>query len=342
MLKSTFNASVLRSEIALAKSVFVTLWIRRDVLVTDSLDVVLAEAVVQHGRTLQGLHRDDARAEALLQMIPGAQGARRSGRSDEGAELEARAPRLLGKEHPFHGEAGHLEMRQVVAELAELVDHDVGRILLQGGALLVDLADVALRSRRADDVRGVGHPVSKPAEALFAHAFGKDSDAAASEDARDRDPTAAVVAGGRPDGAMCPRIELARHDPRHQAGIGGQHLVRRDHGEPIPQGHQDGGRHAGELLPEGQVGGGVHPAASIPAVLPVHPEQVQRVGLVGTDRGQGLADARRNPLRLRELSEGRELDGSGAEVLDAARVDGLVHDLRLQPQTSHGRCTRHG
>ena len=55
-------------------------------LVADALDVVLAEAVVEHRRALERLDRDDPRAVALLQPVAGAERARRAGGGDEGAQ----------------------------------------------------------------------------------------------------------------------------------------------------------------------------------------------------------------------------------------------------------------
>jgi hypothetical protein len=69
---------------------------------------------------------------------------------------------------------------EVVAELAELVEDEVARVLGQLVAGVVDLLDVALGADRADDVVGrVLAPPVEPVEALLAHALGQDGDAAA-------------------------------------------------------------------------------------------------------------------------------------------------------------------
>ncbi len=56
---------------------------------------------------------------------------------------------------------------------------------------VVDLLDVALRARGANDVGWIGHPPLEPLEALAAHVLREDGDAAAVHDAGDRDTTAA-------------------------------------------------------------------------------------------------------------------------------------------------------
>src|SRR5205823_5240233 len=48
---------------------------QRNMLVADALDVVLAIAIVEHGRTLQRLDRRDPRPVALLQIISRRDGA---------------------------------------------------------------------------------------------------------------------------------------------------------------------------------------------------------------------------------------------------------------------------
>ena len=58
----------------------------RDVLVTDALDAVLAEAVVEHGRALEGLHGANPGAEAILEPVARAERSGRARRGDERGE----------------------------------------------------------------------------------------------------------------------------------------------------------------------------------------------------------------------------------------------------------------
>ena len=58
----------------------------RDVLVAYALDVVLAEAVVEHRRAFERLDGDDPGAVIVLQAVTGAQGAGRARGGDEGAQ----------------------------------------------------------------------------------------------------------------------------------------------------------------------------------------------------------------------------------------------------------------
>ena len=66
---------------------------QRDVLVADALDVVLAIAVLEHGRTFQRLDGDDLRAVPLLQIIAGGDRAGGAGRRDKGGKPVPRGRR---------------------------------------------------------------------------------------------------------------------------------------------------------------------------------------------------------------------------------------------------------
>ena len=63
-------------------------------------------------------------------------------------------PAASGMEDALERRAGAQAVDQVVAVLAELVEDDVGRIAVEHRAGVVDLLDVALGARRADDVGG--------------------------------------------------------------------------------------------------------------------------------------------------------------------------------------------
>ena len=56
---------------------------QRDVLVADALDVVLAIAVLEHGRTFERLDGGDLRAVPLLELVAGGDRAGRAGRRDK-------------------------------------------------------------------------------------------------------------------------------------------------------------------------------------------------------------------------------------------------------------------
>ena len=119
--------------------------------------------------------------------------------------------RLQVLEDPVERLAGAVIMHQIIRELGELIENDViGVSRASSRALVVDFLDVAFGARRADDVDGIGDPLLQPVEALAAHASGQNGDAAASENARDRDAAAAIISGRRPDRAVVRRIETAR------------------------------------------------------------------------------------------------------------------------------------
>ena len=166
-----------------------------DVLVADALDIVLAEPVVEQGRTFQRLDGNDLGAELLLEIVARGQGAARSGCRNEGGQVGARRLAVQRVERFGQGRAGAQPVDQIVPEFAELIEDHVLRVGFQFGALVVDFLDVALGARRPDDVGEVADPVLEPLETLTAHILGQDGDAAAPHDPRDRHAAAAVVAG---------------------------------------------------------------------------------------------------------------------------------------------------
>src|SRR5215472_15764599 len=94
--------------------------------------------------------------------------------------------------------AGAVIMDQVVGEFGELVENDVMLVARELVALVVDFLDVAFRSRRANDIAGIGDPFLQPVEALLAHAGGKHGHAAATQNARYGNAAAAIISGRRP------------------------------------------------------------------------------------------------------------------------------------------------
>ena len=312
----------------------------RHVLVADALDVVRAVAVVEQGRAFDRFDHRDARAQGLLQVVAGAQRPGRAAAGDEGGQAQVRVGRAQILEDPLERAAGAQVVGQVVAELGELVDDHVGRVALQLGADVVDLLDVALRARRADHVRGVRDPLVQPLEALGAHALGQHRHAAAAQDARDRHAAAAVVARRRPDRALCARVEAPGDDARHQAGVGGEHLVCPDHREALAERHHDARRNPGQAPRHLDIAGRLDPAGPRRVVVPMDPEQVGRVGRVRVGRGEPgehrLGDGPRNGRRLGQLREARQQDAGLAQGADRARLDGGIAHLGRKVERVHG------
>ena len=104
---------------------------------------------------------------------------------------------------------GAVIVDEIIGELGELIEDDVLPVARQLGALVVDFLDVALGAGRADDVGRIGNPLLQPVEALAAHAGGKHGDAAAAEDAGNRDAAAAIIAGRRPDRTVAAKDRTA-------------------------------------------------------------------------------------------------------------------------------------
>ena len=191
-------------------------------------------------------------------------------------------------------------MAEVIAELGELVEDEVARILRQLVAGVVDLLDVRLGAERPDDVLlRVRAPCVEPVEALLAHPLGKDRDTAARHDLRDCDAASGVVAGRRPDRPMDGRIELAGDDAWRQARVGGEHLVGRDHREPVAEHDDDRRRHTGERVRENNVVGHRNPVPG-EVVVPVDTPQIAGVRTLRISVADSLARDRTSTDRRTE------------------------------------------
>ena len=193
-------------------------------------------------------------------------------------------------------------MDQVVGEFGELIENDVVLVARELGALVVDFLDVALRSRRADDVGGIGNPFLQPVEALPAHAGGQHGHAAAAQNARYGNAAAAIISGRRPHRSVMRRLELAGHQARHQTCIGGEHLVRADQRKTPSQEDHDRRLHAGQRLRQDHIAGHRHSIAAINVVEPVNAPEVSRIGLVRADRFEAADDRRGDARRIGELA----------------------------------------
>ena len=274
-------------------------------LVADALDVVLAVSVAEHGRTFDRLGGGDLGAVPRFQVVAGGDRSGRAGRRDESRQPTARVCAFELREHAIEGGAGAVIMDQVVGEFGKLIDDHVALVTRKLGALVVDFLDVAFRSRRADDVGGIRDPFVEPIEALLAHAGGQHGHAAAAQDAGDGNAAAAVVSGGRPHGAIMRRIEMSGQQTRHQTGIGGQHLVRPDHGKAPPEQNDDRRLHAGQRLRQDDMAGQRHAILAVGGVEPVDAPQIFRIRVVRADRFEARSHAGRDARRIGELAPGR-------------------------------------
>ena len=295
-------------------------------LVADPLDVVRPVAVIEHGRAFERLDRDDPGALRFLQTVSGGERPARTGAGHEGGEREIGVVAAEMGVDRLQGGSGAAVMAEIVGELGKLVEDRVGRIALQLVARVVDFLDVALGARRADDVVGVLDPFAQPVEPLGAHPLGQHRHAAHPHDARDRDPAPAVIASGRPDRLVARRIEAAGDQPRDEAGIGGEHLVRADHREAVAE--RDGDRRIDPGQRSGQNDMRRHgpDAASCDIVEPVNAEQVGGVGRVAVDLHGPGGDIARDRGRIGELLEGRQDDARLAQMTNRAVVDRPVLD----------------
>src|SRR5580704_2510215 len=147
--------------------------------------------------------------------------------------------RLEGLENARKSGPGAGVVRKIIAELGELVEHEIIGIARELGASVIDLLDVALRTGGADDIVGLGHPGAQPLETLLAHAGRQYRDPAATEDTGNRYTAAAIIPGRWPDRPLTGRIEPAGHQMRDQTAKGRQRLVCRDHREETAERDDD-------------------------------------------------------------------------------------------------------
>ncbi len=116
-----------------------------------------------------------------------------------------------------------------------------------------------------------------------------------------------------------------------------------DHREAVSERHDDRAVDAGELRGEDDVLGQVG-AATVEVVVPVDAEQVERVGGVAVDVGQGGGDVGGDARRIGQLGERGEDDALLAAAVDTAPVGLLVDDLGQEAESAgiEGTGGRHG
>ena len=197
----------------------------------------------------------------------------------------------------------------------------------QLGALVVDFLDVALGARRANDVGRIGDPLLQPVEALAAHAGRQHGHAAAAENARDRNAAAAVVAGRRPDRPVVRRIELPGHQARHQAGIGGEHLVRADHRKAPAEQDDDRRLHAGQRSGRTTWPGTATRALRLGIVEPVNAPEVGGLRRIGIHLGEIWRRLSSDVGWMSELAPSRQRDLHLAQARNCGAPASSVNDL---------------
>src|SRR6516164_4051414 len=228
-------------------------------------------------------------------------------------------------------------MRYIVAEFSKLVEDDIGRIARELGAFFVDLLYVALRAWGPDDVLRLGRPAAQPLEPLLAHALGQYGYAAAAENTRDRDATAAIISGRRPYGLVKRRVEAARHQARYQAAIGGEHFVRGDHRKQATERQDNRRANAGQLGRQQKILRGRGKAGPRPVVVPVHAKEVGRLRAIGVDGAQRGSARLRNTRGVGKLREGRQPNSGATQPPRGAITHHRVDDCRDNP-TAHLRA----
>ena len=211
-------------------------------------------------------------------------------------------------EDPVERTPGAMIVDEIVRELGELIEDDVFPIARELSAFVVDLLDIALGAGRADDVGRLGNPLLQPVETLAAHACGKHGDAAAAENTGNRNAAAAIIAGRRPDCTVVRRIELPRDQPRHEAGVGREHLMGADHRKATAEQHDDRRRHTGQFGRKHHMARHRHPFFAACIIEPVHPPQVGRVRRIGIYPGEIRRRLAGDVGGVSKLAPGRQCD----------------------------------
>ena len=222
-------------------------------------------------------------------------------------------------------------MDDVIAEFGKLVEDHIVRIARELGAFVVDLLDVALRAGGPDDVLGPAHPSAQPVKALLAHALGQHGDAAATEDARNRDAAAAIIPGRWPDRLVTRRVEPAGHQTGNQTAICRQHLVRADQREEAAERHEDRRTHPRQRGREYEMRRGRGKAGPGAVVVPVHAKEISRLGTIRIDRPQRAPGCFGNTRWVCELCEGWQPHPCLTQPSRRAVANNAVDDSRYNP-----------
>ena len=255
----------------------------RHMLVADALDVVLAVAVHEQRRALDGFHHRNPRAVPRLEIIAGRQRSRGTRRRHVAGQPQAFVRPAKALVNTLQRRSRYPPVAEVVAEFAELVDDLVLGIAREFGAGVVNLLDVRFRTRRAHDVARRLHPALQPLEPLAAHTGRQHGDTTATDDRRNGDTTTAIVARRRPDRALPGGIEPARDQARGQTRVGGEHLVRVDHREQRAEGNDDARIDTGQGFRQRDMQGNRHPARARGVIVPVDAKEVRRMRFVRAD-----------------------------------------------------------
>ena len=232
-------------------------------------------------------------------------------------------------------------MRDIVAKFGKLVEDDIGWVAPELGTFIIDFLDIALRARGLDDAIGLENPGAEPLETLFAHALRQHGDAAAIDDARDRDPAAAVIPCRRPNCLVTGRIEPAGHQSGYQTAIGCQHLVRPDHRETAAERHDDRRAHSGQRRREDQIAGGPSKTPARPVVVPMHAEEIGRVRTIRIDGPKRTRACFGNAAGVGQLGESRQLRSRPTQPSRRAVANNAVDERRHDSAMRHRSTVSH-
>ena len=102
---------------------------------------------------------------------------------------------------------------------------------------------------------------------------------------------------------MTRRVELTGHQARHQAAVGGEHLVRIDHREAVAKGQHDARPDAGQFRRQFDVLRHLGHPAPRGVIEPMHPEQIQGMWAIGTHVLEFLPNRHGDRRRVSELPD---------------------------------------
>ena len=141
---------------------------KRNVLVTNSLNVVLTKTVFQHGWALKCFNSNNARAVNIFQTVTSCNSAARTSGRRKRCKTNIGMSICL---HMFEGmcqsASSDFVVANMVSEFAELIQDEVAWVFGHFITGVVDLFHVAFGTRSTHNVVLVNNPLIKPVKTLL-------------------------------------------------------------------------------------------------------------------------------------------------------------------------------
>lgn len=181
----------------------------------------------------------------------------------------------------------------------------------------------------------------KPVESFFAHPRRQHGDAAATEDAGDRDPPAAKVASRGPDCLVVLRVEPPGDHARNKAAIRRQHLVGFDQRKKAAEGNDDRGANPGQLRRQEEVRRDCSEPGAGLVIVPVHAKEIGRMRAVRLGGAKRRDPRFPNGVRVGKLGKGRQPDVRPTQPPRRTVANGDVDDGPYHAAIIHDAVSPH-